>query len=379
MNGVRPKTIPPANACRNVPLRRSVRHGFTLVELLVVIAIIGILIALLLPAVQAAREAARRAQCSNNLKQLGLGLLNYEAATGALPCPSVVYIRANLTAGTGGRAFSRQGWFVAILPFIEQGGIYSQYNTTLSLNSRGNANWCGTTNALITPANPNPPLAQPITTIQCPSDGLATPTRDYGPALAGPAQCGVTAAGNYMAFTGNYSYYYQLPLGAGDRKPAVGVTLNPPFYLAAFAPARWIGIREISDGTSNTMLLGEYLQGLPTTEQPQDERGWIYSDEPTSSTIDTANTPNSGVKDKMYPNSCDDGTLIGNRPDLNLPCSNLSSTISGDESASSRSRHIGGVFVVFGDGSVKFMSNNIALATWQSLGGINEGNPISAY
>jgi len=341
-----------------------------------VIAIIGILIALLLPAVQAAREAARRAQCSNNLKQLGLGLLNYEAANTTLPCSSVAYnMTALKAAGSGGRGYPRQGWLAPLLPFIEQATLYSLYNPNAP-NVRGGTNWCYTANAL----NPlTSPLSQPIQTILCPSDGRGGPVRDYFTFLAGPAQCGYFAAGNYMAFTGNYSFRYQMIPGSGDiLTPTAG---QVPFYKAAFPPAIWLRLNEITDGLSNTMFLGEYLTGLPTSEQPQDERGWIYQDEPTSSTIDTMNTPNSTNPDKMYPGSCNDGPQIGNHPEFNLPCMDLvtRSPQNGDENGSSRSRHNGGVFVVMGDGSVRFMSNEIAKVTWQSLGGANEGNSISAY
>src|SRR4051812_17071517 len=112
----------------------KLRRAFTLIELLVVIAIIGVLIALLLPAVQAAREAARRAQCTNNLKQMGLALHNYETVAGAFP-PS------NVLSGVGNTVSWRNGWSVhaRILPFMEQGVTFNAVNFTFDHRSAQNA------------------------------------------------------------------------------------------------------------------------------------------------------------------------------------------------------------------------------------------------
>src|SRR5580704_14713034 len=111
------------------------RRGFTLIELLVVIAIIGVLIALLLPAVQAAREAARRAQCVNNLKQIGIALHNYHDQNGAFPTGGIVNIK--LSRGAWGANASMLSWRVLVLPQVEQSNLYNAINTSLPLYGSG--------------------------------------------------------------------------------------------------------------------------------------------------------------------------------------------------------------------------------------------------
>ena len=112
-------------------LRRS---GFTLIELLVVIAIIAVLIALLLPAVQSAREAARRAQCTNNLKQLGLSIANYESANNVLPSGDIYGVGNGLCSSPGfGNGCQNTPWFVLMLPFIEQGPLYNSFNASIGI------------------------------------------------------------------------------------------------------------------------------------------------------------------------------------------------------------------------------------------------------
>lgn len=372
------------------------RRGFTLVELLVVIAIIGILIALLLPAVQAAREAARRMTCSNNLKQFGLAIHNYAAANGGvLPSGSTCY---DLTSNSpyslknvaGGHCYPRQNWIVPLYPFLEQNTLYSRYNANLS--GPGNTNWCSTANAL----GPGAPASTPFPALLCPSDGMGGLTKQFvtAPGNWCTAVSGVNpvyAVGNYMAFTGNYPYYYQVPpIARTVYLSAPASPGGPLFFRGPFMTAYWIRLSEITDGLSNTMFLGESLTGLPTDEYAADERGWIWQDEPTSSTIDTFNTPNSSVGDLMYPKSCpsnvNNSTAGARDPNdlvaLNLPCTNLTSSPTGptgvaNESCAARSRHIQGVNVVMGDGAVRFIPSNIPSAVWQAMGGINEGNPAT--
>ena len=113
------------------PTSTPARRGFTLIELLVVIAIIGVLVALLLPAVQAAREAARRTQCSNNLKQLGIGLHNYHDISGRLPTNINVVVQTRSSGVTIANDRNRASHLVNLLPFIEQKPLYDQINMSL--------------------------------------------------------------------------------------------------------------------------------------------------------------------------------------------------------------------------------------------------------
>ena len=351
--------------CNGAPLR-----GFTLVELLVVIAIIGILIALLLPAVQAAREAARRASCSNNMKQLGLGLMNYESANGGLPMGILVYKWvAPYANSTSGHGFPRMTWGPPVLPFLEQTAIWNLYNPNVV---GGDSSTWGCT---VNDKTPDSAAAKSFPTLLCPSDGMAGTMRTW--------PCTSTTFGNYglcnyMAFMGNQSYYYYLP----NDYPGVscrGTTSSLQIWPAAFGIAKSVRFRDMTDGTSNTLMLGEYLTGLPTDQAPEDQRGWFWNEDAGSSWVFTVTTPNSSVSDQLWGPSGWNQLPILNRPELNLPYSLPVRCGGNNEFNAARSRHIGGVFVTLGDGSVRFVSDSIALGTWQALGGINEGSPVGAY
>lgn len=198
---------------------RNVRPGFTLVELLVVIAIIGILVALLLPAIQAAREAARRSQCSNNLKQIGLGLMNYHDTHNAFP------------AGWNKQSPNGQpdwGWAVMILPFTEQATLYEELNPTERRLSQ--------LYVAGAPAATQQLLQTPIKTYRCPSDTLK--------ALNTLITFGSTnhfrlATSNYVASVGTGS---QTGTGAN----------NGVFYGNS-----WHGVKDLLDGTAQTIAVGE--------------------------------------------------------------------------------------------------------------------------
>ena len=200
--------------------RRTARVGFTLVELLVVIAIIGVLVALLLPAVQAAREAARRMQCSNNLKQIGLALHNYEGTYGVFPGP------------TGSSSYSPQA---RLLPFIEQANLQDLIDYQQPLLT-GPA-WAARLNPLLQRA-----AGTPVATFLCPSDGLQ-PLSPTTMANGAPA---VWAGANYMISIGSgTSTHYD------DRFPTDGIAWENS--ACRFA--------DLLDGTSNTVAFSETIRG----------------------------------------------------------------------------------------------------------------------
>lgn len=301
------------------------RPGFTLVELLVVIAIIGILIALLLPAVQAAREAARRSQCTNNMKQIGLALHNYHDTYKSFP------------AGAWGCCWGT--WMIAIQPYMEQSALYDLYHFE---NKWG---------APVDDARYSHAKNLPVTTTRftghtCPSDipnsPIATP--------AGYTPAGRMTAHNYAANYGNTSY------AQGTVPPTNGIR----FMGAPFGPVgsaanvdKIVGFSAVYDGTSNTFLVGEVLQG-----KGGDLRGFVWWGDASGFTAYLP--PNSTLPDRIYA-----AGYCNNDPKFNLPCA--VSTTDEPTMFAMRSRHPGGVNATLCDGSVRFISETIDLNTYRAL------------
>jgi prepilin-type processing-associated H-X9-DG protein len=211
-----------------------------LVELLVVIAIIGILIALLLPAVQAAREAARRSQCSNNLKQLGLALHNYHDTYKSFPSG---WLNKSYGGSYGGADYNLWGWSALILPFIEQKPLHDQLDVgDISLEDMAQALHTGSTVGV---------MSQPIDTYRCPSDTgpPANTNRDQFPWSAGP-DSGQLATSNYVGSNDTWradrAFMDAMPCGS-DRSQQRGL----------FRENSWLRFRDILDGSSNVIALGE--------------------------------------------------------------------------------------------------------------------------
>jgi prepilin-type N-terminal cleavage/methylation domain-containing protein/prepilin-type processing-associated H-X9-DG protein len=311
------------------------RRGFTLIELLVVIAIIAVLIALLLPAVQAARAAARRLQCVNNLKQLGLAMHNYNGTLGTFPIGRMGVNRPTGDLGypgdtTGGN--HRRTWAWLMLPYIEQSSLYQSINFALTYNDASQ------TTALITQ----------VPGYLCPSDPGAGIINAYAAGWK-------FHLGNYMVNWGNTHYDQAGVTGENPFNGPLGDTVM--FLGAPFALDKSFGLQAITDGTSNTLLMSEVIVGQPngTAAANIDHRGAMFNDDHNCAMFMAYTTPNSKTFDQVtgwcvYP-------YLTNPPcNTNAPAFNAA-----------RSFHTGGVNALTADGSVKFVKDSIAITVWRAL------------
>jgi prepilin-type N-terminal cleavage/methylation domain-containing protein/prepilin-type processing-associated H-X9-DG protein len=313
------------------------RRGFTLVELLVVIAIIGVLVALLLPAVQAARESARRSQCMNNLKQLGVALHNYaDTYRGAFP--------------VGGYNYGWGTWLVGLLPYIEQQNLYEIYQGYGGIGVNGGINDQYTYGAAVN---------QPVTRLTlkaytCPSDNKVPPR-------------GVITFHNYLANYGNTTYQRATTFGITSTGQPNRFGGAPFIYVGTSnATPQVVRTAEVVDGLSNTLAFSETIKGATGGA---DLRGFAWWT--SGSHFETNLMPNSSQPDVVE----QEQYCRNERP--NPPC--IGPTSANPQNIAARSRHPGGVQVVMCDGSAKFVSNNVFVDTWRAVSTMNGGDAINDF
>ncbi|MBN1853528.1 MAG: DUF1559 domain-containing protein [Pirellulales bacterium] len=335
----------------------TIRRAFTLVELLVVIAIIGILVALLLPAVQAAREAARRVGCTNNLKQIALASANFESAHGELPYGRKYDIWDSYT------------WSQLILPQLEQQAVYDLFWTLQELE------YAATTPGPNGPIGDDERMRQARHTLieeyYCPSDISPQPnemnTLTYG-----------FYRGNYRGCVGSGDMYGESvdstdgPWGVGAFRIVHNQSVDPESGIQTHG----VRYRQMIDGTSKTILFSEGL--VPTVEGWGGPIGEIIYGNMGGTLFSAALTPNSSAPDRpMGPCPDDAGDMEYTAPCLSLG-GNAWFTPSGSRAyAGARSNHPGGVVVALVDGSVMFVSDSIDLIVWRSSATYEGQEPLS--
>lgn len=311
-----PSDIPFLN---NRPTRRVSPLGFTLIELLVVIAVIAVLIAMLVPAVQKVREAAARTQCQNNIKQLALGLHNYHDANRVFP-----YGNSNLIGQDPGNEPDRRNWAMTkVLPYIEQKSLADEVDLYLAK---------GAAHIVYFPGN-----KRVLPVFMCPSDPANPKILTGGPGSTN--QQGFHT--NYCANAGSTEFNSSTGADAGDN-------LNGLFF--AFSKIR---VREILDGTSNTLLLSELI--LSPDRTTHDVRGRLFNPAKQGGVLfSTQYPPNTTVSDRLqWCESIPQAPCLPTSRQINI---------------SARSYHSSGVNAALADGSVRFVASDVDANVWKANG-----------
>jgi prepilin-type N-terminal cleavage/methylation domain-containing protein/prepilin-type processing-associated H-X9-DG protein len=399
-------------------MRSRVRRGFTLIELLVVIAIIAVLIALLLPAVQAAREAARRTQCVNNMKQIGLAMHNYHQTNNTFPQGSSESA-ANLGYAGGYAGWTEWSSLAEMLGYLEGGPVYNAINFNycgghgygMLANITG---WTTVVTTFLCPSDPNadkggPPISS-VTTAQGWGNSVWPPgTNNYRGSIS-------TTTAVYGWSTG-YACCQPDPLNLGAGTPA-----TMPFSTGLFCYWLSFGIRDCTDGTSNTVAFAESLTGTATNnfailaatnnnsvvgvtaaasgEVPDASAVNLTTGVSVYSTLilpamqacttayraGTTNIQLSNTNNNRWGWGAMSMSLFNTVATPNSPlapfsaCRDSCPGCGPDDSifSNAQSYHPGGVNVLFGDGGVRFVKNSVSPQTWMALGTKAGGETLSS-
>ncbi len=358
-------------------------RGFTLIELLVVIAIIAVLIALLLPAVQQAREAARRAQCKNNLKQLGLAIHNYEGTSKQFPIASGHNWHSNWASDGGSRGYLKGNVLVMLLPYTDQAPLYKELDFQPFNNQGGSVPY-----AVGPPSKRTVPGGQ---FVGVDTNGYSLINRQLLPGLICPTYDGNvsgwsdTKITNYMPSDGatyhwgNSSCYFDFPAPGssangheqyfrnGMNGAWWGMSNDPNAISGVFSAGGWAAkIAQITDGTANTIAMGEVRPNCTSWYLA----GW-GSNGPgcTASTMAPVNY-----------NSCSttDGNAQGR--DHNGVLTNGCGWYDNHQTSEGfKSKHTGGAHFLMCDGTVKFITDGIQYQLYQRLGDRSDGRPVSNF
>ncbi|WP_437222948.1 DUF1559 domain-containing protein [Planctomicrobium sp. SH661] len=318
-------------------------RGFTLIELLVVIAIIAVLIALLLPAVQQAREAARRSQCKNNLKQLGLAMHNYHETHNVFPPGMFNVINGYGPPYEGEAGTTNRVTFMAmILPFIDQSALYQKF---ASLTQSG-----GST---VYPWYVPGLCDAKIPTMFCPSDPSA--------GFLDPGGNGIHA--NYLGCTGARDWGAQY-----TNTDSTGAVPGGIFHCRSKT-----ALRDVTDGASNTILMGEILtvnggEAVAACPTNIDLRGLMWNGVHMTALFSTLYPPNPPNADILGYNACS-----------RTPQTPVAANQQEHMNLSARSLHTGGAHVTLADGSVRFISNNTNTGTFNALGTRAGGEVVGEF